>query len=199
MTHEPTVHVIDDDDAARESLSFLLEVSKFSVRSYASASTFLENAHNVEPGCVITDMRMPEIDGLELLRRMAERRLLIPVIVVTGHGDVPLALEAIKAGAVDFIEKPFSDEALLGAVQLALSDFTMDGTQAAEIKDRIATLSPIEQQVLKRLTAGLSNKDIASELQVDLPSVEIHRVTIMTRMRARSLPHLVRMTFPLNR
>lgn len=193
MARELMVHVIDDDEAVRDSIAFLLRSSEFSVRSYASASEFLDGIDRVESGCVITDVRMPDIDGVELLRRMADRRMTIPVIVITGHGDVALALDAIREGAVDFIEKPFDHEALLSAVRTSLGDPGADADQKREVRERLTTLSPMEQQVLQALTAGKSNKDIASMLQVGSPQIEVHRASVLTKMQARSLSHLVRM------
>jgi two-component system response regulator FixJ len=193
MIRDPLVHVIDDDEAARDSLAFLLSASSFSVRSYASAIEFLNDLPSANAGCVITDLRMPDIDGLELLRRLAGLPMTMPVIVVTGHGDVPLALEALRAGAVDFIEKPFDDETLLESVRFALGDEAGDTKQASDIQRRLESLTAAERRVLEGLTTGVSNKAIASQLQIDLHAVEIHRAGIMTKMQARSVSHLIRM------
>jgi two-component system response regulator FixJ len=193
MAHEVLVHVIDDDEAVRDSITFLLQSSKIPVRSYASASEFLDQMESIEASCIITDVRMPDIDGIELVRRVADRRPEIPVIVITGHGDIALALEAMKAGAVDFIEKPFEHEALLRPVQASLGEPGVDDEQRRTIQERFATLSPVEQKVLQGLTAGRSNKEIATTLQIGSPQVEVHRASIMTKMQARGLSHLIRM------
>jgi len=186
MTSSSVVHVIDDDSAARESLTFLLGTAEFVVKAYESAEAF----------CVITDVRMPEIDGIELLRRLRSQGIALPVIVITGHGDVPLAVEAIKAGAADFIEKPYEGELLLEAVRSALSVQGADAKQEAErteIQRRMADLSPRERQTLDGLVAGQPNKTIAYDLGVSARMVEICRANLMTKMQAKSLSHLVRM------
>jgi two-component system, LuxR family, response regulator FixJ len=196
MTNDPVVHVIDDDDSARESLIFLLTTADFRVRSYDSGKTFLAAVPGIEAGCVITDVWMPQIDGLELVRSLKRLNVDMPVIVITGHGDVPLAVEAMKAGAVDFIEKPYDGEMLLAAVRSALSaqrtDAKRDG-ERAEIQDRLAALSPRERQVLDGLVAGQHNKTIAHELGISARTVEIYRANVMAKMQATSLSQLVRM------
>ena len=194
MTREPVVHVIDDDDAARDSLAFLLDTAGFCVRTYESAVVFLGELARVEPGCIISDVRMPEITGLELLRRLRDQKIDWPVIVMTGQGDVTLAVESIKAGALDFIEKPYHHEELLGAVRSAVMDSSdAREEEKAEVRERLAGLSPIEGQVLAALTAGQPNSAIAVELAISPRTVEIHRASILTKMRAKSLSHLVRM------
>ena len=196
MASDTVVHVIDDDDAARDSLAFLLKASKYSVRTHESAVAFLDALPTVEPGCIITDVRMPGMDGLELLRQLRNRNAPWPVIVMTGQADVPLALEAIQSGAVDFIEKPYRDETLLGAVRDALSGDGANSTrnsEKVEIQERLATLSPIERQVLNGLVGGQLNKAIASDLKIEPRAVDVHRASIMTKMQAKSLSHLVRM------
>ena len=194
MTREAVVHVIDDDDAARDSLAFLLDTAGFCVRTYESAVVFLGELARVEPGCIISDVRMPEITGLELLRRLRDQKIDWPVIVMTGQGDVTLAVELIKAGALDFIEKPYHHEELLGAVRSAVMD-TSDAREEekAEVRKRLAGLSPIERQVLAALTAGQPNSAIAVELAISPRTVEVHRASILTKMQAKSLSHLVRM------
>ena len=172
MASNPVVHVIDDDDAARESLTFLLGSAQFVVRAYESAKAFLNAIPGVEAGCVITDVRMPEIDGLELLRRLKSQGIGLPVVVITGHGDISLAVEAIKAGALDFIEKPYDGEVLLEAVRSALSAQEADAKRDAEkseIQERLAGLSPRERQVLDGLVAGKPNKIIADDLGISRP------------------------------
>ncbi len=196
MVNENVVHVIDDDDDARESLAFLLSTADIEVHTYESAVAFLKALPQVTAGCIITDVRMPEIDGMELLRRLNEEGAALPVIIMTGHGDVPLAVEAMKLGAVDFLEKPFDDDALLTAVRMALSKNREDSEQElrkAEVKERLASLSPREQQVLNGLVAGHPNKTIAFDLGISARTVEVYRANLMTKMQARSLSELVRM------
>jgi two-component system response regulator FixJ len=194
MPSDPIVHVIDDDDAARDSLAFLLETSGFPVQTYVSAVAFLDQIADAEPGCIVSDMRMPGLTGLDLLRHLRTRQVNWPVIVITGQGDVALAVESIRAGAVDFIEKPYHHEELLGAVQSALTaDDDIREGEKADLRDRLATLSPAEHQVLDALTAGQANTAIAVNLAMTPRAVEIHRASILTKMQARSLSHLVRM------
>jgi len=196
MPTDTMVHVIDDDEAMRQSLAFLLKAAKIKVRTYEGAAAFLAALADVERGCVITDVRMPGMSGLELLRRLRELEVLMPVIVITGHGDVPLAVEAMKGGAADFIEKPFDDEVLLAAVRSALSvqasDLEQQAARAA-IADRLASLSVRERQVLEGLVAGNPNKTIAYDLGISPRTVEIYRANVMTKMEASSLSDLVRM------
>ena len=197
MTSEmPTVHVIDDDEAARDSLAFLLGTAKIDVKTYESATAFLAIAPNVKSGCIITDVRMPEITGIDLLRRLKELKIGVPVIVVTGHGDVPLAVEAMKIGAAEFLEKPFDDEVLLNAVRSALNKQNTDSRRQAEradIDSRLAALSNRERDVLHGLVSGLANKQIAFDLGISPRTVEIYRANLMTKMLASSLSDLVRM------
>jgi two-component system, LuxR family, response regulator FixJ len=196
MTSDNLVHVIDDDDAVRESLSFLLRTARMEVRTYESAAAFLSGLANVRSGCIITDVRMPEISGIDLLRRLKELGVGIPVIVITGHGDVQLAVEAMKIGAVDFIEKPFDDELLLIAVKSALNRSGKDARQQAEraeLHDKFSVLSTREREVLEGLVAGKPNKIIAFDLGISPRTVEIYRAHVMTKMDAGSLSELVRM------
>jgi two-component system response regulator FixJ len=192
----PTVHVIEDDEAARHSLAFLLGTAKIDVKTYDSATAFLTVASNVKSGCIITDVRMPEISGIDLLRRLKELKIDVPVIVVTGHGDVPLAVEAMKIGAAEFLEKPFDDEVLLNAVRSALNKQNTDSKRQAErtdIDSRLAALSNRERDVLQGLVSGLANKQIAFNLGISPRTVEIYRANLMTKMQASSLSDLVRM------
>jgi two-component system response regulator FixJ len=164
MSGRPVVHVVEDDDAARESLTFLLETAGLSARAYDSAKPLLDALPDIEDGCVITDVKMPDIDGLELVRLLKRRKFALPVIVITGQADVSLAVEAMKAGAVDFIEKPYDGEVLLGAVRSALSTHGKDlpgESERAEIRTRLTALSAREQQVLDGLISGQPNKGIA--------------------------------------
>jgi two-component system, LuxR family, response regulator FixJ len=196
MPDRPVIHVIDDDEALRESLSFLLETAHFEVRVYESALRFLELLPHAQPGCIITDVRMPGMSGLELLRQLANLKTTFAVIVITGHGDVPLAVEAMKLGAVDFLEKPFDDHALIAAVRSALGQRERDrehDTEKLEIHGRVAALSNRERQVLEGLVAGHPNKTIAFDLGISPRTVEIYRANLMTKMQASSLSDLVRM------
>jgi len=196
MSNDQTVHVIDDDDAARDSLAFLFRTAQVDVVTYGSATDFLAAAPAVAGGCVVTDVRMPQMDGLELLRRLRALDVALPVIVMTGHGDIPLAVEAMKAGAVDFFEKPFDDEAMLAAVRRALGRRRQDRARDTEregVKERIGSLSARERQVLEGLVAGKPNKAIAFDLGISARTVEIYRANVMTKTNAGSLSELVRM------
>ena len=193
---KPVVHVIDGDEAMRESLAFLLGAVGMEVRTYESALGFLDVAPNAEAGCVITDVRMPGLSGVDLLRRLRELKLGIPVIVITGHGDVPLAVEAMKIGALDFLEKPFDDEVLLASVRSALNQLNQDQKRQAErneIERRLAALSNRERDVLEGLVSGHANKQIAYDLGISPRTIEIYRANLMTKMQAASLSDLVRM------
>lgn len=196
MPSESVVHVVDDDEAMRHSLAFLLGSAKVAVRTFDSAVAFLDALGEVRPGCVITDVRMPDISGIELLRRLRQLGVALPVIVITGHGDVPLAVEAMKLGAVEFLEKPFDDDVLLAAVRSALNRRERDArreAEHAEIKERLGGLSTRERQVLGGLVAGQPNKIIAFDLGISPRTVEIYRANVMTKMNASSLSDLVRM------
>lgn len=196
MQPDPVVYVIDDDDAVRQSLEFLLKTAGIDVRGFNSAKLFLEKVPHINSGCVITDVRMPDITGIDLLHHLKDHNIGIPVIVITGHGDISLAVEAMKIGAVDFLEKPFDDELLLASVRSALSaDANAKRHKAAlsDIHDRLAALSNRERQVLEGLVAGKANKAIAFDLSISPRTVEIYRANLMTKMAANSLSDLVRM------
>ncbi|MBW8269394.1 response regulator FixJ [Caldovatus aquaticus] len=196
MADDAAVHVIDDDDAVRDSLAFLFASAGLPARTYDTAEAFVAVAAGLRAGCVLTDVRMPGMDGLELQRRLREIGLRLPVIVMTGHADVPIAVQALKAGAADFIEKPFDDEALLAAVRAALDADREARAREAEVEEiaaRLAILTPRERQVLERLVLGQPNKIIAYELGTSPRTVEVHRARVMDKMRARSLSELVRM------
>lgn len=196
MPSEPIVHIIDDDDAARDSLSFLLRSARIESRSYETAPSFLAAVKTITLGCVITDVRMPEMTGIELLRRLRESGNDVPVIVITGHGDIPLAVEAMKFGASDFFEKPYDDDALVTAVRAALNrqqGAAHKNAERATMNERLATLSNRERQVLEGLVAGKPNKIIAFDYDISPRTVEIYRANVMTKMQAASLSELVRM------
>lgn len=190
------VHIIDDDEALRESLAFLLRTAKLEVKSFDSAKTFLDALPDESLACVITDVRMPDMSGIDLLRRLRERKVGVPVIVITGHGDISLAVEAMKIGAADFFEKPFNDDLLIASVHAALDhqhDQTKRDAERAEIEQRLATLSAREKDVLAGLIDGRANKQIAFDLGISPRTVEIYRANLMNKMQADSLSDLVRM------
>lgn len=188
------VHIVDDDEAVRQSLAFLLGSAGLTVRVYESATAFLASLSAVRKGCIVTDVRMPDMSGIELLQQLRSKACNLPAIVITGHGDVPLAVEAMKAGAVDFIEKPFDQEAILNAVRSALNrDTSEHGGDGAAVVARLATLSERERQVLEGLVAGHPNKTIAHDLAISPRTVEVYRANLMTKMAARSLSELIRM------
>ena len=196
MPFESTVHVIDDDEALRDSLTFLLRTARLEVQSYPSAAAFLEALPEANLSCVITDVRMPGMSGIDLLRRLRERKISVPVIVITGHGDIPLAVEAMKIGAIDFLEKPFDDEVLIASVKAALRQKEGEAKrhgERAEIEGRLAALSNRERDVLGGLVAGRANKQIAFDLGISPRTVEIYRANLMSKMQAGSLSDLVRM------
>jgi two-component system response regulator FixJ len=196
MPGDHHVYIVDDDDAVRDSLSVLLEACGHHVQSFELARAFLDAAPSLPLGCLIADIRMPEMDGLELQRHLNERSLHFPMIVITGHGDVPLAVRAMKAGAIDFIEKPFATPTILASVEAALSQLETAGerdpaAQAAQAK--LDLLSPREREVLEGLLAGLPNKTIAYDLAISPRTVEIHRARVMDKMGARNLSQLIRL------
>jgi two-component system response regulator FixJ len=196
VTSSQVVHVIDDDADVRDSLAFLIGTAGLAVRTHESAVAFLKSLPGAEDGCIVTDVRMPEIDGIELQRRLRAQGCTLPVVVMTGHGDVALAVAAMKAGAMDFIEKPFSDDVLLAAIRAALARRGSERERAArtaEVRTRMQALSERERQVLDGLVAGKPNKIIAHDLGISARTVEIYRANVMTKMRADSLSALVRM------
>jgi two-component system response regulator FixJ len=190
------IHVVDDDEAIRESIEFLLDSAGMPVRTYESAAALLKRKDALEPGCILTDVRMPGLSGLELVEKLKELGVLHPVIVLTGHADVPLAVQAMKAGVVDFLEKPFDDEALLGAIRTACARARGMENQDAErvqLLHRLAQLTPRERDVFDAIVAGDSNKAAALRLGISPRTVEIYRANVMAKMEARSLSELVRM------
>lgn len=195
MTDTSTlIHVVDDDEAMRESLAFLLGSSGFAVRLYDGAVAFLAELEGAPSGCILSDIRMPQVDGIELLRRVRASGRTLPVVLMTGHGDVPLAVEAMKLGASDFIEKPFDDEVLIAALRAAIArsheSALDDGLKL--FLERLGTLSQRERQVFDRLVAGDANKVIARHLDISPRTVEVYRANVMSKLQAGSVSELVR-------
>jgi two-component system, LuxR family, response regulator FixJ len=196
MSHRGNVYVIDDDDAMRDSLDFLLGSADFHVTLFESAHHFLDALPNADFGCVVSDIRMPGIDGIELLKRLKASRSALPVLIMTGHGDIPLAVEAMKLGAADFLEKPFEDDRLIGMIDAALSEAASGARSEGltlDIAARIESLSPRERQVMDGLIAGLSNKMIGREYDISPRTIEVYRANVMTKMQAGSISELVRL------
>jgi two-component system, LuxR family, response regulator FixJ len=201
MSDEQLVFVVDDDADVCDSLQVLLEAADFKVRSFSSAKAFLDD-EDARHGCLIADIRMPDMSGLELQEEIIRRRMELAVIVMTGHGDVPLAVRAMKAGAIDFLEKPFDDETMLASVRRALVAGSQARSRSAETRaarDLLATLTPRERSVLDKLVQGRSNKITAHDLGISPRTVEIHRAHIMDKMNARSLSDLVRISLAAGR
>lgn len=196
MPGERLVYVVDDDEAVRESLSALLEAKSYVVRSFALARDFLAAAPTLRAGCLVADIRMPGMDGFELQQHLTAQAFNFPLIVITGHGDVPLAVRAMKTGAIDFIEKPFGVDTIIASIETGLARLAKtdkDDAMAVTAATRLATLSPREREVLQGLLAGLPNKSIAYDLAISPRTVEIHRARVMDKMAARSLSELIRM------
>ena len=200
MKNEPTVFIIDDDQEVREALHLLMESVGLNALSFSSASEFLDQFDSSRPGCLVLDVRMPGMSGLDLHARLAREHLHPPVIIITGHGDVPMAVKAVQKGALDFIEKPFNDQALLDSVHRALEQDSQQRGEAvilADLRSRYDRLTPREREVLDRVVAGKRNKVIASELHVSQSTVEAHRARVMEKMEADTLSDLMRMMISL--
>jgi len=201
MYQDKTVFVVDDDQAIRNSLKWLIESVGMKVEAFESADAFIESYYPGRSGCLLLDVRMPGMSGLDLQEYFVSEGIRIPVIIITGHGDVPMAVRAMKAGAVDFIEKPFNDEVLLDSIRNALAleaEQRMEQAQRAEIAARLAHLTPRELEVMEMVTNGKSNKEIASSLGVSSKTVEAHRARVMEKMEAESLADLVKMAIVAN-
>ena len=189
---EIAVYVVDDDPAVRDSTAVLLESAGFRVRTYASGEEFLAAAAALEPGGLVCDVRMPRLDGIALLNRLAKIRLHFPAVVITGHGDIRTAVEALKSGANDFLEKPYSGEALLSTVRRITEKIEPANSEARSAAHQLAGLTTRERDVLQRLRAGMPNKIIAHDLAISVRTVEFYRTRVMKKLRARSLSELIR-------
>jgi RNA polymerase sigma factor (sigma-70 family) len=197
-----TVFVVDDDQAMRNSLKWLIESVGVQVESFGSADEFLAQYHPGRSGCLVLDVRMPGMSGLDLQEYLAEKGIHIPVVIITGHGDVPMAVRAMKSGAIDFIEKPFNDEALLDAIRRAIAFEEQQRSYHSEyvqIQERLSHLTPREHEVMQMVTEGKSNKEIANALGVSAKTIEAHRARVMEKMQAGSLAELVRMALAANK
>ncbi|WP_294122356.1 response regulator FixJ [Sphingomonas sp.] len=195
---ERLVHVVDDDDSVRRSVGFMLKTSGHKVQSYASGMELLKDAKALESGCILLDIRMPQMDGLEVHQALKERGVALPVIIMTGHGDIPLSVRAMKAGAIDFIEKPFEKAVLLNALELGFSSLKRSNDGRERAKDaavRLQVLTPRERDVLDGLAEGLPNKTIAYDLGISPRTVEIHRANLMSKLDVRSLSEALRLAF----
>ncbi len=196
VSPEATVFVVDDDDAVRESLVFLMKSVGLKAESFSSAQDFLHHYNAARSGCLVLDIRMPGMSGLELQEKLSQMDCILPIIFITGHGDVPMAVKAIKAGAADFVQKPFRDQDLLDRIREVLQDDAearVDKLQKAEILRRIGTLTEREREVMEQVVDGKANKVVAIDLNVSQRTVEIHRANVMDKMKARSLAQLVRL------
>jgi len=192
----PTVFVVDDDPAIRESLRWLIESVGLNVKVFATAHEFLEGYDPSSAGCLVLDVRMPGMSGLDLQNELAARKINIPILIITGHAEVPVAVRAMKAGALDFIEKPFSDQLLLDRIRRAIekdTEFRRTHSQQAEVAARLALLTPREREVMDLVIAGKANKVIASELGLSPKTIEVHRAHVMKKMQVESLADLVRL------
>jgi two-component system response regulator FixJ len=200
MSEEKVVHVVDDDDSVRRSVGFMLKTSGYQVRAYASGMELLKVAKGLEPGCVLLDIRMPGMDGLEVQQELRDRGVSLPVLIMTGHGDIPLSVRAMKAGAIDFIEKPFEKDVLVSAIEegfasLRRSDSSQERAKCAAI--RLQVLTPRERDVLDGLAKGLPNKTIAYDLGISPRTVEIHRANLMAKLEVHSLSEALRLAFAI--
>jgi len=201
MTASGTVFIVDDDEGVRSSLTILLEAAGYRAQDFASARDFLDQYQADQPGCLVLDVRMPDMDGMALQRELTERHALLPIIFVTGHGDVPLAVEAMKNGAFDFLQKPFGPKELLECAGRALAADTEGRADAArrdDIMRRYATLTPREREVMAMIVDGRANKVIAIDLALSERTVEIHRSRVMEKMGTRSVAHLVRLAMAIS-
>jgi two-component system response regulator FixJ len=198
MSDKKLVHIVDDEDAIRRSVSFMLKTSGFAVQTWATGMTFLKEVRHVEQGCILLDVRMPEMDGLAVQAALSHQGITMPVIILTGHGDVSVAVRAMKGGAVDFLEKPFEKAVLLGSIEAAFERLAIAGdrtTEAAEAEVMLGILTPREKDVLEGLAQGLPNKTIAYDLGISPRTVEVHRANLMLKLNVRSLSDALRIAF----
>jgi len=198
MTDKRLIHIVDDEEAIRRSTSFMLKTSGYSVATYDSGAAFLRDVKHLDPGCVLLDVRMPEMDGLEVQQELLDRGINLPVIILTGHGDISVAVRAMKLGAVEFLEKPFEKSFLLNAIDAAferLDNSEKRAARSAQANVMISGLTTREQEVLKGLTDGLPNKTIAFDLGISPRTVEVHRANLMTKLGVRSLSEALRIAF----
>ncbi|MBQ0762825.1 response regulator FixJ [Marinobacter psychrophilus] len=193
---QQTVYVVEDDEAVRDSLELLLQSDDKPVKTFDSATAFLKSYSDAMAGCIVLDIRMPGMDGMELQKKLNDKHSILPIIFVTGHGDVPMAVDAMKEGAIDFIQKPYREEALLEKIEAALVQDRQQRKslgEKQEIVRRVKSLTPREHEIMDRMIAGQANKVIAIELEISQRTVEIHRSRVMHKMGTHSLAHLVRM------
>ena len=198
MTDRKLIHIVDDEESIRKSTSFLLKTAGYAVETWASGTAFLAEVKQAAYGCVLLDIRMPGMDGLDVQQALAERGVTMPVVIMTGHGDVGIAVRAMKAGAVDFLEKPFERATLLSAIEAAFAQIAQTdtaGLRAQEAQVRLAGLTPRERDVLDGLAKGLPNKTIAFDLNISARTVEVHRANLMTKLEVRSLSDALRIAF----
>ncbi len=198
MSEKKLVHIVDDEDAIRRSASFMLKTSGYAVETWPTGAAFLKEVRHAEQGCILLDVRMPQMDGLEVQQALADRGVTMPVIILTGHGDVSIAVRAMKGGAVDFLEKPFEKAVLLGSIEAAFARLAAAGdktAKAAEAEVLIGVLTPRERDVLEGLAQGLPNKTIAYDLGISPRTVEVHRANLMTKLDVRSLSDALRIAF----
>jgi two-component system response regulator FixJ len=198
MSNGKLVHIVDDEDSIRRSVGFMLKTSGYAVETWTSGEAFLKEVKNAEHGCILLDVRMPEIDGLQVQRTLAERGVTMPIVIMTGHGDVSIAIQAMKAGAVDFLEKPFEKSALIGAIEEAferIAKATDASARAIDAGKILAALTPRERDVLEGLAKGLPNKTIAYDLDISPRTVEVHRANLMAKLDVRSLSDALRIAF----
>lgn len=198
MNDKKLVHIVDDEDAIRRSVGFMLKTSGYRVETWASGEAFLKEARRAEEGCILLDVRMPEIDGLEVQRTLTERGVVMPIVIMTGHGDISIAIRAMKAGAVNFLEKPFEKSALIDAIEESfqrLASAASVSVRAAEADKILGVLTPRERDVLEGLAKGLPNKTIAGDLGISPRTVEVHRANLMTKLDVRSLSDALRIAF----
>ncbi|HEX7752467.1 MAG TPA: response regulator transcription factor [Novosphingobium sp.] len=198
MSNGKLIHIVDDEDSIRRSVSFMLKTSGYLVKTWASGQAFLKDVRHAEHGCVLLDIRMPEIDGLGVQRALAERGVTMPVVIMTGHGDVSIAIQAMKAGAVDFLEKPFEKAALITAIEESFERIANAADVSARAMDAgkiLGVLTPRERDVLEGLAKGLPNKTIAYDLDISPRTVEVHRANLMAKLEVRSLSDALRIAF----